>query len=254
MIRVLFKSWFVDFAPVRAKAEGRDPGLTSRHTDFFSDSLDDSELGEIPATWRIMSLGEMSSRVAMGPFGSNIKTDNFVEIGVPVIRGGNLVDGFIDERFVYLTDEKADELRNSNAFPGDIVITHRGTLGQVGLIPRLPRYPRYVISQSQMLISADASITTPLFLFEFLRSKNGQHQLLANTSQTGVPAIARPTTSLKAIRTVVPPLTILEAFEELAGPLVDRIHSNQWESRALHALRDTLLPKLISGELRVPGS
>lgn len=52
-----------------------------------------------------------------------------------MIRGSNLTDGFVDDRFVYVTDSKADELRDANAFPGDIVITHRGTLGQVGINP-----------------------------------------------------------------------------------------------------------------------
>jgi type I restriction enzyme, S subunit len=249
--QALFKSWFVDFVPVRAKAEGRDPGLPKPLADLFPDSFEDSELGWIPKGWRVISLGELCRRVAMGPFGSDIKTDNFIEVGVPVIRGCNLTDGFMDDGFVYLSEKKADSLRNANAFAGDIVITHRGTLGQVGLIPRKSTFPRYVVSQSQMLLSADPCLLTPRFLFEYLRSSAGQHQLLANTSQTGVPAIARPTTSVKAMRLVLPQLHVLQRFEDLLRPMIERSVRNIAESRTLSALRDALLPKLISGELRV---
>lgn len=251
--RALFKSWFVDFEPVRAKAEGRDPGLPKHLADLFPDSFEDSELGEIPRGWRVVSLGELCRRVAMGPFGSDIKTDNFVSAGVPVIRGGNLTDGFVDEHFVYLGEGKADELRNANAFSGDIVITHRGTLGQVGLIPSKSTFPRYVVSQSQMVLSVDSTATSPRYVYEFLRSSVGQHQLLANTSQTGVPAIARPVTSVRAIRIVSPPVRAPQLFEQLIAPLTDRSIRNVSESRTLAVLRDTLLPRLISGELPVTG-
>lgn len=209
--RAIFKSWFVDFDPVRVRRgdscgrpkEGRDkpcPYMAPEILRLFPDSFEESELGEIPKGWRVSTLGDLCRRVAMGPFGSDIKTDNFVDVGVPVVRGGNLTKGFVDEGFVYVSEQKADELRNANAFPGDIVITHRGTLGQVGLIPNEAAFPRYVVSQSQMLLSVNPSLATPRFIFEYLRSPAGQHQLLANTSQTGVPAIARPTTSAKAIQ------------------------------------------------------
>src|SRR5574341_2508488 len=102
MARALFKSWFVDFDPVRAKVEGRDPGLPKPLADLFPDSFEGSELGELPTGWRVVSLGDLCNRVAMGPFGSDIKTDYFVEVGVPVIRGGNLTDGFVDEGFAYV--------------------------------------------------------------------------------------------------------------------------------------------------------
>jgi type I restriction enzyme S subunit len=193
--RALFTSWFVDFLPVRAKAEGRDSGLPPYLADLFPDSLEDSELGEIPKGWPLVSLGTLCRRVAIGPFGSDITTDNYVDSGVPVVRGRNLATGFVDDEFVFVSETKADELHNANAFPGDIVITHRGTLGQVGLIPTHSRYPRYVVSQSQMLLSVDTDQATPRYVLELLRSEGGQHALLANTSQTGVPAIARPTSN-----------------------------------------------------------
>jgi type I restriction enzyme S subunit len=251
MARALFNSWFVDFDPVRAKAQGRSSGRPQQFANFFPASFETSELGVTPKDWRVASIGELCRRVSMGPFGSDIKTDNFVEAGVPIVRGSNLTDGFVENAFVFLTEQKADELRNANAFPGDIVITHRGTLGQIGLIPQNSRFPRYVVSQSQMLLAVDQGLSTPRYIFDFLRSPIGQHALLANTSQTGVPAIARPTTSVKAIRLLAPPIQVLIAFDQLANPIYRRRDHSIRESRTLAALRDTLLPKLISGELRV---
>jgi type I restriction enzyme S subunit len=103
--------------------------------------------------WSDVSIEDIATKIAMGPFGSDIKTDNFVPAGVPIIRGGNLTSGrFNGEEFVYLTEEKADELLNSNAYPSDVVFTHRGTLGQVGLVPDNP-FKRYVVSQSQMKLT-----------------------------------------------------------------------------------------------------
>jgi type I restriction enzyme, S subunit len=251
MARAIFKSWFVDFDPVRAKAEGRDPGLPKEIADLFPERFEDSEVGKIPMGWATVPLGSLCSRVSMGPFGSDIKTDNFTEVGVPVVRGGNLTDGFVDEGFVFVSEEKADQLRNVNARAGDIVITHRRTLGQVGLIPKGSRYPRYVVSQSQMVLSINPNLSSPRYVFEFFRSPIGQHQLLANASQVGVPAIARPTTNVKAIPIVAPCIELLRTFERLVEPMLKRVITNTSESMTLAALRDALLPKLISGELRV---
>jgi type I restriction enzyme S subunit len=247
----LFRSWFVDFDPVRAKSEGRNLGLPERLDAQFPGTFEQSERGAIPSGWQVVSLGSLCRRVAMGPFGSDITTDNFVDSGVPVIRGRNLTDGFVDERFVFVSEAKADELRNANAFPGDIVITHRGTLGQVGLIPTESRYSRYVVSQSQMLLSVDPAIATPRYVFELLRSSAGQHALLTNTSQTGVPAIARPTTSVKSIQVLRPTRAVLESFDRLLDPLIALTNCVTGETRTLASLREALLPGLVSGQRNV---
>ena len=83
----------------------------------------------------------------MGPFGSNIKVECFVDDGIPVLNGSNLI-GFSlnDSHFRYVTEEKADSLGKANAYRGDVVITHRGTLGQIVFIPYNSKYERYVIS------------------------------------------------------------------------------------------------------------
>src|SRR5712691_1413382 len=135
--------------------------------------------------WEIIKVEQLAAKtrhsLAMGPFGSRITKDNFVDAGVPVIRGTNISDGRFDHRdLVFLTEEKADELAASNAFPDDLVFTHRGTLGQVGLIPR-GHYPRYVVSQSQMKLTCDQTKVLPMFLYYYFRSELGLHELLSHT-------------------------------------------------------------------------
>lgn len=179
--------------------------------------------------------------IAMGPFGSRITRDNFVPKGVPVIRGNNLNDDrFGNNDFVYLTEQKADELRASNAFPDDIVITHRGTLGQVGIIPSNAQYPRYVVSQSQMKLTVDPSLADPHFVFYFFKSPQGQQALLANTSQTGVPAIAQPTTSLRAIQLDLPPLAQQRTIASILGALDDKIELNRQMNQTLEGIAQAL--------------
>ncbi len=248
MARALFKSWFVDFDPVRAKAAGRRPdGMYDATAALFPSSFVDSELGKIPKEWAVATIETIALRLAMGPFGSNIKTDNFVPAGVPVVRGRNMNNGFVDDNFVYLTAQKADELKGSNASPGAIVFTHRGTLGQVGMIPTMARFDRYVVSQSQMLLEVDEKRISRTYVYLHFAVSSGMRDLLANTSTTGVPAIARPLTSLRNLRIVVPPAAISLAFDRIVGALLDRKVQNERQMRTLSVVRDALLPKLLSG-------
>ena len=195
--------------------------------------------------WDEVTIDEIKSpqaySIAMGPFGSNIKTDNFVSSGVPIIRGINLNEGrFNEDNFVFLTEEKANELKSSNAFPGDIVFTHRGTLGQVGLIPKKAKYIRYVVSQSQMKLRCDPQKADPSFVFYFFRSPLGQYALLSNTSTTGVPAISRPLTSLRNIRIPLPPLPEQRAIADVLSSLDDKIELNRCMNATLEDLAQTL--------------
>ncbi|MGV8104142.1 MAG: restriction endonuclease subunit S [Mesotoga sp.] len=191
--------------------------------------------------WQTKSIEEIAApeprALAMGPFGSNIKTDNFVPEGVPIIRGQNLnAERFNDSGFVYLTEKKADELAASNAFSGDLVFTHRGTLGQVGIIPSHSKYDRYIVSQSQMKLKCDRSKVEPLFIFYFFRAPQGQNELLSNASTTGVPAISRPLTTLKSIRLPIPPLPEQRAIAHILGSLDDKIELNRRMNQTLQAM------------------
>lgn len=164
--------------------------------------------------------------IAMGPFGSRIKAENFVDSGVPVLKGGNLHGAYInDSDCDFLTEEKADELKSSVVYEGDIVITHRGTIGQVSIVSDESKYPRYVVSQSQLKISLDKTKVNPYYVNYYLRSRLGQHQLLSFASQVGVPAIAKASTSVKQIRVPCPPLTVQEKIVDFIR-VIDRKHTN----------------------------
>ncbi len=161
------------------------------------------------AKWQDLSLdelkGDQKSAFAMGPFGSRIKAENFVSSGVPILKGGNLNGSFInEENFDFLTEEKAEELKSSRAARGDLVVTHRGTIGQVGLIPEWSKFDGYIVSQSQLKLSFDRQKVNPYFIYYFFKTKDGQAKLLANASQVGVPALAQALTSIKKVRINLP--------------------------------------------------
>ena len=173
-------------------------------------------------------LRDLSVAIKMGPFGSSIKKDRFVSEGVPVINGRHLhgirlADG---QGYEYISEEHADELRNANARSGDVVVTHRGTLGQASLIPQGARYERYVISQSQLLVRSNTSLLDPQFLAYFLKSPTGQLRILDFATQTGVPALAQPSRSIAKVLIPVPPLPEQQAIAEVLGALDDKIAAN----------------------------
>tara|TARA_R110001592_G_scaffold338040_1_gene624886 strand:- start:4527 stop:5909 length:1383 start_codon:yes stop_codon:yes gene_type:complete len=195
--------------------------------------------------WPEFSIDELkaSSRnaIAMGPFGSRIKAENFVDVGVPVIKGGNLNGDFIlEDKFSYLTDDKATELRTSNAFRRDIVITHRGTIGQVGIIPDNSLYERYVVSQSQLKVTLDQEKVNPYFIYYFLRSPLGQHRLLLNSSQVGVPAIAQASTSVKGIMVPCPDKDIQDKIVEILLNIDHKIELNRQTNQTLEQIAQVI--------------
>lgn len=205
----------------------------------------ETEIGMIPEEWNTISIDKVKSEnhyaVAMGPFGSNITKDNFIDSGVPVIRGGNIEDfRFNEEDFVHVSEEKAEELKASSAVSGDIVITHRGTLGQVGIIPENSKYSKYIVSQSQMKLTCNEKIVNPFFVYYFLKSKKGQYLLLRNKSQTGVPAIARPTTSLKEIKIPLPLLEEQNSIVDTLRFLDNKIELNRQMNKTLEQIAQTL--------------
>ena len=208
----------------------------------------ESVIGRIPYDWEIRTIEDIKSNsknaIAMGPFGSRIKSENFVSEGVPVIRGVNLSKGkLLEEEYVFLTEEKADELKSSNVFEGDIVFTHRGTLGQVGIIPKDSKYRKYIVSQSQMKLSCNKELVEPEWVYYFFKSKYGQHQLLSNTSTTGVPAIGRPTTTLKLINIPIPPKKEQINVIKILNSLEDKIVINESINKTLEEMAQALFKR-----------
>lgn len=171
-------------------------------------------------------ISELINEIAMGPFGSNIKVDCFVDDGVPVLNGSNL-EGFKlgEKSFRYVTEEKADSLGRANAHKGDIVITHRGTLGQIVYIPETAKYNRYIISQSQFRIRCNEKVL-PEYLVYYFHTPIGQHKLLSNASQVGVPALARPSSTFQKIEVEIPDLEIQRQVVKIIKSLQDKITLN----------------------------
>ena len=151
-------------------------------------------------------IADLLDEISMGPFGSNIKKECFVSSGVPVLNGSNLTDvAMNDDVFRYVTEEKADSLGRANAHRGDVVVTHRGTLGQISFIPDTSLYDRYVISQSQFRFRCNDKVL-PEYLTYYFHTRKGQYDLLSNSSQVGVPALARATTTFQQLEVDIPGL------------------------------------------------
>ena len=188
-------------------------------------------------TWPRVPLDDVKSTAPYslvgGPFGSELTTRNYVAEGVPVIRGNNLVGPgkFLDEDFVYVNDEKATLLRSNTAYPGDLIFTQRGTLGQVGLIPKDARFNRYIVSQSQMKLTVEEQKAEPLFLYYFFRLPSTVQQILNRVSLSGVPHINLSV--LKAFKIPLPPKPTQKGIVQIAQPYDDLIENNRRRIRLL---------------------
>lgn len=202
--------------------------------------------------WSEMTIGDVAVKVAMGPFGSNIKVSTFVEYGVPIISGNHLRGYFLEEpSYNYITEEHAEKLKNSIVYPKDIIFTHAGNIGQVAMIPDGCEFPYYVLSQRQFYLRCNTELVVPEYVLLFFHSKKGQHELLSYANQTGVPSIAQPATNLKKIRLPIPSLDEQKDWLSVVAPLITMYQNNYQETKRLASLRDTLLPKLMSGGIDV---
>jgi len=172
------------------------------------------------------SISELIDEIAMGPFGSNIKVECFVDKGIPVLNGSNLNGFFLrEDSFRYVTEEKADSLGRANAHRGDIVITHRGTLGQIVCIPETSKYDRYIISQSQFRVKCNDKVI-PDYLVYYFHTPIGQHKLLANASQVGVPALARASTTFQKIEVDIPDIETQRKVVSILNTIENKININ----------------------------
>ncbi|HEV8712323.1 MAG TPA: restriction endonuclease subunit S [Candidatus Binatia bacterium] len=176
MARALFKSWFVDFNPVRVKAEGRDPGLPGPLDDLFPARFEDSELGKIPAGWRVSSLGTLfpddTECVLTGPFGSNLHAHDYREEGVPLILVKHVVDGHILEDDLPLVGaHKLGDMERYRLVVGDIVFTRVGAVGRSAYVH--PRYSGWLISGQMLRVRVpDWTALHPRYLAQVFLEKS----------------------------------------------------------------------------------
>ncbi len=236
MARALFKSWFVDFDPVRAKMEGRDTGLPSDIADLFPDRLVDSELGEIPAGWEIGRLGDVaeSSRRGAQPSGIDPGTAYIALEHMP-------------RRCIALSEWGTAEGLQSNKFE-----FRRGEI----LFGKLrPYFHKVGVAPLEGVCSTDIVVVTPKSptWFGLVLGHVSSEAFVEYTDATST-GTKMPRTSwsdMARFEAVMPPNSIAGAFTDRVRPTVERIVASIHESRTLVALRDALLPKLISGEIGI---
>lgn len=197
-------------------------------------------------------LGDLIKDIAMGPFGSNLKVDSFTESGVPVIKGGNLYGHEVGGDFSFVSEEKALSLKRSLAYPDDIVITHRGTLGQVSIVPKSP-YPYYLTSQSQLRLTLDQEKVLPRYLLYYLRSRLGQNELMQHVSQVGVPSIATPTKAVKSFRVILPDIEAQSRIVDMLSAIDEKIKQNKGMSKTLEQMSQALFKHYFATSPEVEG-
>ena len=232
--KAIFKSWFVVFDPVRAKAEGRPTGLPPEISDLFPDELVDSEIGEIPKGWNVGALSDVAD-ITMGqsPPGD---TYNDNGVGLPFYQGSTDF-GF---RFPSLRKYCSEPKRLAGA--DDVLISVRAPVGDLNRAK-----DDCCIGRGLASLRAKNSLLT----WVFYRCKFLSQQLETFNSEGTVFGSINGK-DLKGLPTILPPEVLCKAFDEIGKPMDDAVRNRTLEIEVLTELRDTLLPKLISGELRIP--
>jgi type I restriction enzyme S subunit len=191
--------------------------------------------------WQFVNLEDIQNpkgrAIVSGPFGSNIGMRFFVPEGIPVIRGNNLTTDmrrFVDDGFVFITEEKAKELGNCEALPGDLIFTAAGSLGQVGIIPDKPKYPRYIISNKQLRVRLDPEKVDKLFVFYWLSSPQMVENIQQQNTGSSVPLINL--SILRKLPVPLPPLPEQRAIAGMLGALDDKIELNRRMNRTLESM------------------
>lgn len=241
--QALFQSWFVDFDPVRAKAEGRDTGLPAEIADLFPEGFEESELGEIPQGWRVSTVGEVAAIV--GGSTPSTKQPAFWEHG-NIFWATPKDLSALSVPILLETDRKITELGlrqiSSGLLPvGTVLLSSRAPIGYLA-IAEVPT----AVNQGFIAMLPQDNVSN-LFLLHWAAFA---HETIVSRAN-GSTFLEISKTNFRPIRLVVPVDCVMQAFDQLVRPIYERIVFNEKESRTLAALRDTLLPKLLSGELRV---
>ena len=243
--QALFKSWFVDFDPVRAKRDGRAPdGMDEATAALFPDSFEDSELGEVPRGWAVRLFADTVHVFGGGTPKTSI--DAYWGGDIPwfsVVDAPDLADVFVLRTEKSITSEG---LKNSSTrlLPiGTTIISARGTVGRLALTGCA-----MAMNQSCYGLRGKAGDT----FMTYYSTKRLVDALRQRAHGSVFDTITRET--LAGVQVVLPASAAINAFEDLAGPIMERIRANLAQAHSLTALRDTLLPRLISGQLRLPAA
>jgi len=244
MARAIFKSWFVDFDPVRAKAEGRDPGLPKEIADLFPDDFEDSDLGEIPKGWRISPIGDVvqcvggSTPSTKSPAYWNGGTNPFATPkDMSTLTSPVMLD---TER--HITDAGVEKISSRRLPIGTVLLSSRAPIGYLA-VAEVP----VSVNQGFIAMICNDDLPTQYVLRWVEANMEG---IKANAGGTTFAEISKK--NFRPIPAITPSEKVLTAFVGLAEPMHKRIVNNIQESATLSIIRDALLSKLISGEVRVP--
>jgi type I restriction enzyme S subunit len=250
MARALFQSWFVDFDPVRAKLDGRQPvGLDPATAALFPDSFQDSDAGNIPNGWEVAKLKDLTSKIGSGatPRGGS---EVYVEEGPALIRSQNVYDyEFRWAGLARLTDKSAEELKNVEVMKNDVLLNITGDSILRTCVVDPEALPARV-NQHVAIIRAINGIPAN-YLHFYLVQESMKTFLIGMSAGATRHAITKG--HLESIDVLKPSALVLKAFEQRTTPWFAQIDANRSQSRTLATLRDMLLPKLLSGELKAEG-
>ena len=244
MAKVLFQSWFVDFDPVRAKAEGRPTGLPEEISDLFPDSFEESELGEIPRGWRVAPVGDVVESVG----GSTPSTSepNYWEGGEHYWATpkdlSSLSEPFLLDTAKKITAAGVQRISSGILPAGTVLLSSRAPVGYIA-VACVP------ISINQGFIALKAAADMPTAYLLNWCVENIQ-QFKDRATGTTFPEISKA--AFRPIPMLIPGAPAIQAFARKTQAIYEAIVANMKEVELLAIARDTLLPKLISGELRIP--
>lgn len=242
--QAIFKSWFVDFDPVRAKMEGRQPeGMDEATAALFPDSFEESELGLVPKGWKTSSLAESCSYLKRG------LSPKYLEKGGVLVLNQKCVRDFsIDFRKARRHDNSQRAIDGRTLEVGDVVVNSTG-VGTLGRVAQVLDLPETTIADSHLTIVRAGSTMSPAYLGSWMQKNQ---TLIENMGEgtTGQTELSRA--KLGELRLLAPPSAIQLEFSKIVQPLKSRSVVNSHTSASLEAIRDTLLPRLISGQLRLP--
>jgi len=252
--QAIFKSWFVDFDPVRAKQQGREPeGMDVDTAALFPDSFDESALGLVPRGWHASTLGsicaENAGAIQTGPFGSQLHASDYLDAGIPVVMPQDLGGRRVQiEKIARVGDADANRLHRHRLRLNDIVFSRRGDVGRHAFIGQ--REAGWLCGTGCLLVRPGDTWPSGIYLSLALDRTDAKEWLLRHAVGATMPNLN--TGILSAVPIMRPDFHVLRAFDNVVSVLDDGISNNHSKIRSLSELRDTLLPRLISGQLRLP--
>jgi len=242
--QAMFKSWFIDFDPVRAKQEGREPeGMDAATAALFPSNFEESELGLVPTGWRVGNLGDNTIYLNRGISPKYLECGGILVINQKCIR-----DFILDLEKSRRHDIAQRKIDGRELLIGDVLVnsTGVGTLGRVAQVLSIDE-PMIVDSHVTVVRAGDNLTWNYLGLSMMQRQSEIEDLGEGTTGQTELSRM-----KLAILKLVLPPQTVLNKFDQITLPLRQKFSDNLKQAQTLATLRDTLLPRLISGQLRLP--